>query len=209
MGIRAHNFKWFYQHCSIWPPAGRYSILEFGSQYLRIGEPLFPTFPDRFIDKTPDLSARISAKSFFEWLGREHVSIDLNGEHGSLVRDLGQPLELGREFDVVTDFGTSEHVGPRIVSLWQCMKSAFDHCKVGGRIFHVNPTPGHWKDHGYWYRDFDFYQALSKASGMEMDSLNRASEAPHGKETRCCLIKEINSVFPDYYQFIQFPIHTE
>ena len=50
-------------------------------------------------------------KKLFESLGFRHVSVDMNGKDGALPKDLRQPLKLGT-FDMVTNFGTTEHVAP-------------------------------------------------------------------------------------------------
>src|SRR5208337_3924276 len=118
MGILSSNLSWLTNICP--PPA---SMLELGSQ-------------DLFIDDKP----KSIAKYYWQDLGYEHVSIDLNGEYDSLKLDLRDPIDLGRQFDIITDFGTSEHVS----DLYACFKNVFNLLKVGGFTFHINPMPGHW-----------------------------------------------------------------
>lgn len=53
-----------------------------------------------------------SAKEYYMNMGVEHTSIDLNGEDGALQIDLSKPIpeEYNNKFDIVTNFGTAEHV---------------------------------------------------------------------------------------------------
>src|ERR1041384_5416258 len=64
-------------------------------------------------------------KSVFEAMGIRHVSVDWNGKDGALPLDLRQPLNLGR-FDMVTNFGTSEHVEDNQKAVWRNIIEATD-----------------------------------------------------------------------------------
>ncbi|RWH78079.1 class I SAM-dependent methyltransferase [Mesorhizobium sp.] len=69
--------------------------------------------------------------------GFEHVSVDLNGKDGTLERDLQVPLSLGR-FDIVTNFGTTEHVAEQEPAWRNAMEST-------GQVFvSTTPAPGYW-----------------------------------------------------------------
>lgn len=102
------------------------------------------------------------------WKGRNvhYESIDLNGENGSHVLDLTEPVDLGKQFDLVCDFGTSEHV--KAEGYYQCHKNIDSLCKIGGVIIHANPKVGNWPGHGNNYIDQDFYKALAAAAGYEL-----------------------------------------
>lgn len=93
------------------------------------------------------------AKPYFESLGIEHVSVDLNGEGGAIVRDLTNSLDLGI-FNVVTNAGTSEHTS----DLYECFKNMWDACEEGGYIVCENPKTGNWPGHGNYYMTMDFYR---------------------------------------------------
>jgi len=94
--------------------------------------------------------------------GVHYESIDLNGENGCHVLDLTKPIDLGRRFDLVCDFGTSEHVSKE--GYYQCHKNIDSLCEVGGYIIHANPKVGNWPGHGNNYVDQDFYKALAVAT---------------------------------------------
>ena len=116
------------------PLAGK-RMLELGSQQIMC---CAPTIPEGS-----------SAKDYWLQCGVvEHVSIDLNGERGSLTLDLGAPVELScAPFDIVTDFGTTEHV----YNFYEARANAHRLCVLGGIMFFQNPLANHWPDHGLHY----------------------------------------------------------
>lgn len=102
-----------------------------------------------------------------EWYkqkGIEYVSIDINGENGSLAFDLSKPIKYDQTFDLVCDFGTGEHVE----GFYHCMKNIDKLCKVGGIIIRENPKTGNWPGHGFNYVDVHFYYDLCEATGYEL-----------------------------------------
>ena len=100
----------------------------------------------------------LSAKDFYFDLGfKEYKSIDADGERGALVFDLNENLEktqnFNEKFDLVTNFGTSEHVFNQ--------KTFFENIhnltKKNGLIIHVLPFEGYF-NHGYYnYQPIFFY----------------------------------------------------
>ena len=200
MGILADNVLWIRR---VAPPPK--SMLELGNQYLCVGHKPYPEYPDRFVN--PNLSAPIAAKPYFQLEGYDHVSIDLNGQDGALVRDLSQPFSLGRTFDVATDFGTSEHVS----CLWQCLRNVHEHLALGGLVFYANPAPKNWPKHGYWYRDSNFYGAFAAASGyalLEVFPLACAGNTVDGWLT-CALMRKTTEAFVTKDAFYALPLCRE
>lgn len=129
-------------------------ILELGNQLLRGGE------------------GRRTSKDYFTALGATHVSFDLNGQDGAIPIDLCQPVpeEYWGTFDVVTNFGTSEH----IANQEQVFKTVHNCCRVGGYMIHSVPLIGYWKTHcPYYYRD-NFYRVLAEGCGYCLISSNVA-----------------------------------
>lgn len=137
------------------------------------------------------------AKPMFEKMGFSHISIDLNGEDGAVKSDLSIKTYYTimvncRAFDIVTDFGTSEHIKP---SLYACWWNKHTNCKYGGYIISENPKTGNWKGHGYWYYTEEFYRNLAKAQGYEIMELG---EHPAMGNTTdgwniYCVLKKIKS----------------
>ena len=102
----------------------------------------------------------IPSKQLYESLGVNHISIDLNGLDGAYPLDLEKPLpfEFLNQFDVVTNYGTAEHVNDQ----YELFKNIHNICKTGGIIVHVFPYAGHWPKHCRYYYTKRFVKGLSK-----------------------------------------------
>ncbi|MSN25196.1 MAG: hypothetical protein GJV46_04930 [Geobacter sp.] len=102
--------------------------------------------------------AKIFYRIFLNY--RETVAIDFGGTEKALKLDLNQPISLGREFDVVYNGGTAEHV----FNVWQFFKTVHDHTTGGGLMIHGAPFTG-WLDHGFFNFNPTFYWDLAAANG--------------------------------------------
>lgn len=115
------------------------------------------------------------AKPFFKEKGIEHVSIDLGTQIGGAIEaDLSKPIdkpEWVNYFDVITNFGTSEHVS----NLYECFASIHKFCKTGGIMFHENPKTGSWLGHGFHYMTKEFYKGLAALCKYEIIELGQHS----------------------------------
>jgi hypothetical protein len=110
-------------------------------------------------------------KTYFQHLGIEHTSVDLNGKDGALPKDLQKPLGLG-QFDIVTNFGTTEHV-ERQEPAWRNIAKA-----SGGVFVSTTPLPGDWGWHGRWYPTEDFYRSFAELNGFEIERMYVDCEKP-------------------------------
>lgn len=183
MGITKRNLDWMTGLL----PGGPLRMLELGNQLIHDG-----VYPPR------------SAKPYFTALGFDHTSVDLNGLDGALPYDLCAPFLFDRGFDVATDFGTSEHVS----NLWQCLENLHSNVNPGGLLFHSNPEPGSWPEHGFWYRTRDFYEAFAKLAGYEIVDLHRhaaVGNTTDGWETTCCM-RRGTKAFPTKEAFTEVPL---
>ena len=101
---------------------------------------------------------------WFAARGIEHVSVDLNGQDGALPRDICSDLsDLGR-FDIVTNFGSSEHVDDQEACFYAFQKL----CKPGGLMIHSVPLRGNWVGHcSYWYT-MEFFALLATLNNYRM-----------------------------------------
>ena len=111
------------------------------------------------------------ADKYYNKKGCQYTCLDLNKENNALELDLATKLSLDK-FDIVTDFGTSEHVGingkhdPK--AFYNCWLNKHNACEVGGIIISENPKTGNWLGHGFNYVDIDFYKQLAEANGYEI-----------------------------------------
>lgn len=117
-------------------------LLELGAQVLR------PRLKRSIPHKT--------SRDLFRSLGINYTSIDLNGRRGALKLNLARPIKGLGTFDVITNFGTSEHVKDQY-SLW---RNVHELCAVGGVVVSVVPLFGSFRmSHAFYrYTPFFFHQ---------------------------------------------------
>lgn len=166
MGILAENLNWMrdsLQAKQRWGAGTK--MVELGDQWLYIHEPPYPGYPPEFLN--PTLAAAVLAQGYFKKEGFEHVSLDINGNATTIEFNLDVQQDLSEIPcpDVITDFGTTEHVH----SLYNAFKNL--HRMPRGRNcvrYHLNPKINNWPDHGNWYRTLEFYPALCEACGYTL-----------------------------------------
>lgn len=142
----------------------------------------------------------IVAKEYFVSLGMIHVSIDMNGLDGSLQLDLSNPIsELIGEFDVITNFGTSEH----ILNQYQVFKNIHNFTKIGGFQVHAVPLVGHWERHCPYHYGKNFFDQLAKLSNYEIQDTQILSfRKNQNKELLLSILKKTSDLFvseKDFY----------
>jgi hypothetical protein len=131
------------------------------------------------------------ARELYEELGcSRYVSLDGNGR-GTHTVDLNRKLgeyNLG-VFDLVTDFGTGEHVFNQA----QVWKSVHELTKRGGYIVWDRPVQG-YTDHGFYNTHECLFRDLAAANGYEIVKLLHA-DAKRGKLIRGVYRKTSDSKF--------------
>lgn len=131
-----------------------FSVLEFGDQVVTHTDPHY------------------LARELYKSLGCGHyVAIDGNGR-GSVTFDLNRKAsELAgllkrKAFDLVTDFGTGEH----IFDQGQFWRTAHTFTAVGGFFIFDRPSQG-YAGHCFWRTDFSTYQDIAAANAYEILAL--------------------------------------
>ncbi|HET6224667.1 MAG TPA: hypothetical protein VFF27_00215 [Bacteroidia bacterium] len=104
------------------------------------------------------------ANVYYNSNGIEYTFIDVSKENNSLDIDLSKPQTFTEVYDLVTDFGTSEHVSDS----YNCAKAIHDLVKVGGTVIQENPKTGNWPGHGFHYKTKAFYEKLASSNGYEI-----------------------------------------
>ena len=152
-------------------PAG-FRLLELGSQNISGAAAEFVALARYLGHPRPDDLAvygqrnnDLYCKELFGACGISYESIDLDA--GATLRlDLNTkqvPWRLRRSFDVVTNFGTTEHVFNQM----NCFQLIHDATKVGGAMVHMVPSTGYmW--HCLFKYDPKFFLALAEANGYEI-----------------------------------------
>ena len=138
-------------------------------------------------------------KEHFEREGKKHVSIDLNGLWGSMKLDLTKPIDveaIGGTFDVVTNFGTTEHVDDQAA----CWRNVHALVKPGGYL--VSATPMDWPKHGKWYPTEDWYREFCTLNGYVIETMFIETDKL-GYKTLCVRAKK---VAPSQFTFPTAPM---
>jgi hypothetical protein len=88
------------------------------------------------------------------------TSFDFYPENNATVIDLSNPIDknLKNNFDIVTNFGTTEHVQNQYV----CWKNIFDMLKIGGLSINEIPKKNNWPGHCKYYFDESTVESLKK-----------------------------------------------
>lgn len=167
-------------------------VLDIGAQNLYLGEAeklqrfIHKYNPDMADEACADLSRRLAEggvflpehngfknDAFFGDLliaaGMTYVSLDLFERDNNIACDLNFykcPPELAEHFDLVLNFGTTEH----IINQYNCLKVIHDATAVDGLMFHQVPSTG-CIDHGYFLYCPQLFHELAEANGYDLIDL--------------------------------------
>jgi len=136
------------------------------------------------------------AKKMYELKGVNHTSIDISGNGESIAIDLDLPVpnNLKNKFDVVTNYGTSEHVNNQ----YELFKNIHIMCKRNGIIIHGVPLIGNWPKHCRYYYSKLFFEELSKLCDYKISDLIILNSGLYGYPRNlvaCVLIKKTGKFF--------------
>jgi len=180
MGISNVMAHWFERLHLRGAFAGKRSMLELGPQDIVLSRPVFANFATS-VSGIPHSIAEIEARffdggvprwwtatrDFYALLGlTDYHAADIDDERSAYTIDLNQPVALGRRFDVITNFGTAEHV----FNIANVFKTIHDHLEVGGLALHVLPTRGQY-NHGFFNIHSTLYRDMARANGYEIVDL--------------------------------------
>lgn len=173
------------------------------------------------------------ANEWYESRGIQYMCIDMAGDNNAIKINLSQCWyrEDYMIFDLVTDFGTSEHVADvekfqstefhdghihsvypayepleneiawGYYSVW-CNKHNL--VKPGGLIVSVNPKTGNWPGHGYTYIDSEFYKSLASKCDYTIHHLRENAAMGNTKDgwnIECILEKKSDNAFISFDEF--------
>jgi hypothetical protein len=139
--------------------------------------------------------------------GIEYTSIDLSGENGALMIDLDKPNKFDGVYDLVTDFGASQHLN----DTYNVHKTMYDLCKEGGLIIQENPKTGNWKGYALTYKTKEFYEGLSKFTGMEILELGEHPAMGNDIDgwNVYCVMRKGSGKFPSKSKFKELDLRPE
>ena len=151
------------------------AILELGAQqvYCRGHDDAVRQFIEHFTGRNDcsrkDVARFADGGYFGELLTAcrfDYRSVDLINGYNTVLLDLNlhpAPEELRGRFDLVTNFGTTEHLINQLLA----MKTVHDVTKPGGIIYHDLPMSGYLK-HGYFLYTPVFFNDLAAANGYRI-----------------------------------------
>jgi SAM-dependent methyltransferase len=133
-------------------------------------------------DVAPEVLEALANRGFLGDLmilaGFEYKALDIFQAPNTILFDLNAhepgPALVGR-FDLVLNFGTTEHV----VNQYLALRTIYDLLKVGGVAYHDLPMSG-FSGHGYFKYDPQLFVDLARANAAEVviDRLTAGHEAP-------------------------------
>lgn len=146
------------------------------------------------------------AKDMYKSKGVLHTSIDINGLDGALKLDLDKPIpkNLENKFDVITNYGTTEHVNDQ----YSVFRNMHNMGKVGCVMFHGVPMIGNWPKHCRYYYSTEFFAALAKACAytvVDLKVFNKEFYVAPKNLVACILRKEEKSMFVSKAAFASLP----
>jgi SAM-dependent methyltransferase len=92
-------------------------------------------------------------------------AIDLHGTEEAIQIDLNYPAALGRQYDVVVNNGTAEHV----FNLAQVFRTIHEHTRPGGLMIHETPFTGCF-NHGFIAAQPVLFFDMAAANGYRVVS---------------------------------------
>ena len=105
------------------------------------------------------------AKHYFESIGIEHISMDLNGEDGALTYNFDHDIkDYNNWADLVTNSGTLEHVNNQ----YMAFKNMHNFCSIGGYMIHVLPPTGFWHGHCDYFYTEEFFKNLAEKNDYDI-----------------------------------------
>lgn len=112
---------------------------------------------DQFCDWNAE-SQGMRSDFYFKQQDVHVTSIDWHGNNNVLKLDMNEVLEDKLQGDILTDFGTIEHVK----NLYNGLVNCHNFTKENGIMIHVNPAET-YTHHGYRYFTFEFWKEFAKA----------------------------------------------
>ena len=147
-------------------------MAEMGNQRIRYLKNYWDRVPWPGITMGDGKLIKGSSKYYHTSLGVKHDSFDINGIDGAEKVDLTKPIDkkyMGN-YNVVTNFGNSEHCGERD-DQYVVFDNMDKFCCRGGLMIHNVPHTGNWPGHGNVWYTTDFFEALAKIYDYDIITL--------------------------------------
>lgn len=112
--------------------------------------------------------------------GLNYECVDWNGEDGAYNYDMRIPdgwrqiamdLNDGERFQLVTNFGFTEHVGETYEEQIECWRNVHDLVAVDGVLAICMPLMPWWKGHGRWMPDPGWYDSFASLNDYSIEMM--------------------------------------
>jgi len=112
-----------------------------------------------------------SASHFYTWLGvKTYACIDVNSKDGAMIMDLNKDIReeygFNRQFDLVLNNGTGEHV----FNQSKVFENLHQLCNLGGTILNILPLSP-WLNHGFYNYNPVLPRDIAYANNYEWEFL--------------------------------------
>jgi hypothetical protein len=132
---------------------------------------------------------------------KQYLSLDLHEIDGVTKCDLSQYDPEKYNCDIITNFGTSEHVEYED-GQYNCWLNIHSWLKVGGISIHEIPKINNWSGHCRYYCDFSFFQKFQNF-GYSIIKLQDNYYQSNGSLVYCVLKKIEDVNFMDKKSFFE------
>jgi hypothetical protein len=146
---------------------------------------------------------RNSNEKFFY---KDWKTLDLHERNGVTIKDLSILNNDIGKWDIITNFGTSEHVEPE-VGHYNCWKNIHNWLFLGGYSIHELPEVGAWPNHCRYYYNEDFFNHFTKI-GYEIIENSTIFYEDNGN-LRFCIMKKIKDISFFSNLFFDKIVHIE
>lgn len=177
------------------------SVIDFGGpQQLNCARSVWRSFATRFVDDEvarqqllealgtdgdePDLDALKDVYCLFGL--EEYAAIDLIDPQADYIHDFNREYAPPRQFDVVTNFGTVEH----IFNVGEGFRTLHRLTAPGGVMLHILPTYGGYY-HGFYNIHSVVFRSLAAANQYELLNMSYAHD-----------ISEENRIFIKNFKYV-------
>jgi hypothetical protein len=141
-----------------------------------------------FVDMEDQRLNGSACKDYYHNAGVElYLAFDLSGRNGSFKIDLCKNHDFTPQFDIVTNYGTIEHV----TNQYHAFKNLHDLSVTGGIMLHAFPVIGHWPNHGRYYYNLPFAYELAKLARYHVIDIGQSpcyGQKSGGDRANCDLI---------------------
>ncbi|AXK79076.1 class I SAM-dependent methyltransferase [Pseudolabrys taiwanensis] len=174
MAIGCVHTEWLFRVLRKGAFDGRTSILDLGPQDIQTGRKFLENSIRRnlAIDPTSDIAAICDEQNprkdcqpeYYRLFGpKEYKSADLTDDRADYRFDLNSPIEELPRFDVVTDFGTAEHV----YNIAQVFDTMHKLLVPGGLALHCVPAFA-FPNHGFYTPNPNLFIEFARANNYEL-----------------------------------------